>query len=185
MATRGRAKTLLLVLGLSLGGWLAWHRVFDGGPAVKRLVNQLWIERLPRNERDMIWAGVLLEDGRDRAGVMAHASRWRAHSDVLLWRLDGDLLRTRFPQDRKRYDLRARTWECEGKAPEPFQLCLELRRGDQVLRFFSRKDWDIDGGHLPASLAGLLPDRAGLLRAAGGQPAVEGPEDPGPVPFGD
>jgi hypothetical protein len=117
-------------------------------------------------------------------GVISHGSQWRVHADVLLWRLEGDLLRTRFPQDDRRYDLKARTWECEGRAPEPFQLCLELRRGDRVLRFFSRKDWEI-GKDLPAVLAGFVPDRAGVLRAAGGQQVGEGPESEGPGPFGD
>ena len=183
MATRGRtARALLVVLGLGLSAWWLLHRREDR--SVKRLVNQVWIERMPRHQRDMIWGGVLNEDGKDRVGVISHGSQWRVHADVLLWRLDGDLLRTRFPQDDRRYDLKARTWECEGRAPEPFQLCLELRRGDRVLRFFSRKDWEI-GKDLPAALAGFVPDRAGVLRAAGGQQVGDGTESEGPGPFGD
>lgn len=185
MATRARSgKALLLVLGLGVGAWMLWHRGSDGG-SVKRLVNQVWIERLPRHERDMIWGGVLVENGKDRVGVISHGSQWRVHADVLVWRLEGDRLRTRFPQDNRRFELRAKTWECEGKVPEPFQLCLELRRGDQVLRFYSRKDWDLDGKHLPPTLAGLVPDRQALLRAAGGQDVGDGPEEEGPRPSGD
>src|SRR4051812_14555029 len=114
MARRGRTRTVLLVLGLGLGAWLLGRRLFETDRAPRRLVNQVWIERMPRNPRDMIWGGVLLEDGKDRVGVISHGSQWRVHADVFLWRLDGDLLRTRFPQDDRRYDLKARTWECEG-----------------------------------------------------------------------
>jgi hypothetical protein len=185
MAMRGRTgSTLLVVLGLGLSAWWLWHRG-DDRRSVKRLVNQVWIERMPRHQRDMIWGGVLVEDGKDRVGVISHGSQWRVHADLLLWRLDGDVLRTRFPQDDRRYDLKARTWECEGKAPEPFQLCLELKRGDRVLRFFSRKDWEIGSKDLPPGLAGFVPDRAGALRAAGSQQVGEGPESEGPGPFGD
>src|SRR5438046_4041598 len=106
MAKRGTWKTGLVVLGVGVAGWMSWHRIFDGHREVKWLVNQLWIERMPANERDMVWAGVLVEEGRERAGVVAHGSQWRVHADGMLWRLDGDVLRTRFPQDDRRYDLR-------------------------------------------------------------------------------
>jgi hypothetical protein len=165
------------VLGTGLGAWLLWHGLTETDRAPRRLVNQVWIERMPRNPRDMIWGGLLHEDGKDRVGVISHGSQWRVHAEVFLWRLDDDLLRTRFPQDDRRYDLKARTWECEGKAPEPFQLCLELRRGDQVLRFFSRKDWDLDGKGLPPEVRGLLPDRQAMLREAHGQEVGEGTDD--------
>jgi hypothetical protein len=185
MAMRGGTKKLLLGLGLGLAAWMLWHRIFDGRRAPARLVNQIWIERMPRNQRDMVWGGVLVEDGKRRVGVVSRGSQWRVHADVFLWRLDGDRLLTRFPQDGHRHELRARTWECEGKVPEPFQLCLELRHRDQVLRFFSRKDWKVEGEGLPPELAALVPDRQVALREAGDQEVGEGPDDDGPVPFGD
>jgi hypothetical protein len=149
--------------------------------SVKRLVNQVWIERMPRHQRDMIWGGVLIEDGKDRVGVISHGSQWRVHADVLLWRLDGDLLRTRFPQDDRRYDLKARTWECEGRAPEPFQLCLELRRGDsrapllQPQGLGDRQGSARGGGRVPARSIG---GPAGGRRPAGRR----GPDSDGPRP---
>jgi hypothetical protein len=184
MAMRGRTgRTLLLVLGLGVAAWWLLHREDRRG--VKRLVNQVWIERMPRHQRDMIWAGVLIEDGKDRVGVVSHGSQWRVHADLLVWRLDGNLLRTRFPQDDRRYDLKARTWECAGKAPEPFELCLELERGGRVLRFFSRKEWELGSKDLPASLSGFVPDRAAVVRGARGEGVGDRAEDDGPGPFGD
>ena len=182
MPKSGTRKTALVMLGLGVLGWMLWHRVFDGRREVKWLVNQIWIERMPANERDMVWAGVLFQDGKDRAGVLAHGSQFRVHADVLMWRLEGDKLRTHFLQENKRYDFQARTWACEGRAPRPFELCLELKRGRQVLRFYSLNDWNIDSKELPAGLAGLIPQARGALSAAQGQ-TVEGPEDEGPSPL--
>ena len=54
-----------------------------------------------------------------------------------------------------------------------------------MLRFFSRKDWDIGSQSLPASLAPLVPDRQRALASARGQEVGEGPEDEGPAPFSD
>jgi hypothetical protein len=184
---RATWKRAAVVLALVLGVWTAWHKIFDGNREVKRLVNQIWIERMPANERDMIWVGVLMEDGRDRVGIVAHGSQWRVHADAMLWKLDGELLRTHFLQDNKRYDFRARTWECEGKAPKPFELCLELKRGKEVFRFYSRKDWELDGSGegLPPALAGFIPQARGTLRAAHGQEMGEAADDEGEGPFSD
>jgi hypothetical protein len=182
MATRGRSgKTLLLVLAVGAGAWWLSHR--DDG-RTKRLVNQIWIERMPRHERDMVWAGVLVEEGKDRMGAVVHGSKWRAHSDLLLWRLDGNLLHTRFPQDNRRFDFKARTWECAGKVPEPFELCLELERAGRVLRFYSRKEWELGSKDLPAGLSGLV-DRNALAQSARGEEVGEGAESDGPDPFSD
>jgi hypothetical protein len=183
MAIGGRwGKTLLLVLAVGAGAWWLSHREDS---RTKRLVNQIWIERLPRNERDMIWGGVLVEEGKDRIGAIVHGSQWRAHSDLLLWRLDGNLLHTRLLQDDRRFDFKARTWECAGKAPEPFELCLELERRGRVLRFFSRKEWELGSQDLPAVLSGFVPERAALVHRARGQEVGDGAESDGPDPFGD
>jgi hypothetical protein len=186
MATHGRTWTKLLVAaGLCIGAWMIWNRIFDDDQSTKRLVNQIWLERLPKNERDMIHGGVLVQHDGERVGVVGHGSRWRLHQELFLWRLEGDKLQTRFPQDGKRFELRVKTWECEGKVPEPFQLCLEMRHGDRVLKFYSHKDWTIDGDaeNLPPELAGLVPDPAALLPAARGQEVGEGAESAGPSPF--
>jgi hypothetical protein len=185
MATRGWTwRKLLLAAGLCIGAWMVWHRLFDDDQSSKRLVNQVWIERMPRDERDQIHGGVLVEHDGDRVGVVGRGSRWRIHQDLFLWRLDGDHLRTRFPQDNTRYDLQVKTWECEGKAPKPFQLCLELRRGQRVLRFYSHKDWVIrPHGEVPAELIGIVPDVTQALAAGHEVEVGEGAESEGLSPF--
>ncbi len=55
--------------------------------------------------------------------------------------LEGRRLQMRFPQDRTRATARVRTWDCEGEAPEGFELCLELRGENRTVRLYSRRDW--------------------------------------------
>lgn len=183
MATGRRLRGwVLLTLALVVGGWLG-HRWWDAESAgTDRLVNQLWIERRPVNDRDLVRSLVLVQQDRRRVGVAARASRWRLRADVLLWALEGDRLRARFPQDDRRLQARVRTWACEGEAPRPFELCLELRRNDRVLRLYSRKDWvvrpgarDQPGTELPwtRSLAAELTaavDGVGLEVSVGEEP---------------
>jgi hypothetical protein len=183
MARRLPAVLKVLALAVLVGvGWKLWDDFFGEDEAVKRLVNQLWIERMPRNERDQVQAGLLIEHDGERFGVVGRGSQWRWAQEAFLWRLDQDRLRTRFPQDDKRYTVQVRTWECEGKAPEPFELCLELRRGGQVLRFFSKREWVIrprSEGPPPREIEGLVPSWESLSQSAAGQEVGEGPESDG------
>jgi hypothetical protein len=187
MATRRSGwVALLVVVGGLYGGWKVWRALFGDDTATPRLVNQVWIERMPRDERDMVYGAVLVEHDGKRIGVVGRGSRWRSHQDVFLWRQEGDTLRTRFPQDNQRYRLQVRTWECEGKAPRPFQLCLEARTGNRVLRFFSRKDWVIRPGEDAAAAGELGWSASGwerALEAAGREEVGEGPEAEGAGPF--
>jgi hypothetical protein len=123
-----------------------------------RLVNQVWIERLPRNERDMIWHFVAVEKGDKRGGALGRGSRWRLAVDWFRWKRQGDRIELDTPQTRCRSTLKARVWECAGQAPRPFELCLEMTTGEHVFRYFSRKSWVIkDAPSLPAALSWLPP----------------------------
>ena len=54
-----------------------------------------------------------------------------------------------------------RSWECEGEAPEPFTLCLEVASGDRKARFYSREDWVIEP-HDAGSLEAIAADLPGI-----------------------
>jgi hypothetical protein len=187
MAARNRSWLVpVLVIAAGAGAWELWQRFFDQEAGVRNLANQVWLERLPRDQRDTIWATVLLERHGRRVGVLAHASRWRSASDGFVWRLEKEQLRARFPQDNKSYALRVRTWECAGEAPAPFQLCLEAKRGDQTLRFYSRKDWVVrprEEGPPAADIAWLAPAWESAAAANVTEEVSDGPETAGPSPF--
>lgn len=68
-----------------------------------------------------------------------------------------------------------RTWKCGGEAPKPFDLCLELKGGGQVYRYFNRTGWVVrPHGGLAKELAWLAPS----VNAALAQPADEPAQAP-------
>lgn len=132
------------------------------------LSNQVWIERLPQNDRDQIHHLVLLEQGRDRFGGFGRSSQWRHFLEIFMWHRENNRLTLHLPQDRVRLDLEARVWDCEGEAPAPFELCLELtgHRGHKA-HYYSRRDWVIEAGAAPdiAGLPEVVPHAAPTVPA--------------------
>src|SRR5689334_21389810 len=107
--------------------------------------NRLWIERMPKDARDMINQLVLLDDEGQRVGASMKCSRFRYFIDVLAWQGRGDELRVFFPQTREERRGTVKAWNCTGKAPDPFELCLEVQPAEGQKRiYFSKKDWVIE-----------------------------------------
>lgn len=157
MARTTRKIVTLAVVGAGLfGTYQLGAALFGEEVAQVRLQNQVWIERIPTDDRDMIHHLVLIEDGGDRFGAFGKSSTWRHFVEVFLWKTHGDTLSLELPQDRKRIDLTYKVSDCEGKAPRGFQLCLELgnKRG-KTFTYYSRHDWRIDAAD-PESVAALV-----------------------------
>ncbi len=176
MARTTRKFVALAVIGAGLfGTYKLGAAVFGEEVAQVRLANQVWIERLPADDRDMIHHLVLVEDGSDRFGAFGKSSTWRHFVEVFVWKASGQTLALDLPQDRKRVDLGYKVWECEGKAPRGFQLCLELtNKNGRSATYYSRHDWRIDGTS-PEALAALAeaqPQIAPLLEELAERPAA-------------
>jgi hypothetical protein len=145
MATRSR--NWLRWVALAVGAIAAWQvgsyfiDNYRSGP--DKLINQLWVERMPANPRDMVWHFIAVEHEDHRIGALGQASNWRVHVDRFLWRQQGDQITIFTPQTRCRSTLKARTWKCAGDAPKPFELCLELTGGGKSFRYYSRNDWSV------------------------------------------
>ncbi len=129
----------------------------------KRLVNQVWIERIPQNDRDMIHHLVLVEDG-ERFGGFGKSSQWRHFVELFRWSREDDRLTLLLPQDRQRLELGVKVWRCDGDAPAPFELCLELSNKKKTMRYFSRHDWSIDASN-PDAVAQLVAANPELASA--------------------
>jgi hypothetical protein len=140
---RSRKVLWLLVAGAAVAAWQLGPRYLQKRSGTERLVNQLWIERLPRDDRDLVRFQVLLEKDADRHGLLGTSSQWRQRLDGFVWRLDSNVLHARFPQDGRQGRVRVRTWRCTGEAPAPFDWCLELTAGERSFRYFSRDDWRV------------------------------------------
>jgi hypothetical protein len=141
----------------------------------EKLINQLWIERIPQGPRDMVWYLAAIEHDDHRLGVLGRSSRWRVFSDGFLWKQEGEQFSYVTPQNGCRGTVKARTWKCAGEAPKPFELCLELESEGKRYRYYSRNDWEIrPGGQLAPELGFAAP----LVQAALAMPAIE----PEPAP---
>lgn len=155
MASTTSKFVTLAVLGAGLfGTYKLGAALFGEEVAQVRLANQVWIERVPTDDRDMIRHLVLVEDGNDRFGAFGKSSTWRHFVEVFMWKASGQSISLELPQDRKRLDLGFKVWECEGKAPRGFQLCLELSNSRGKALYYSRHDWRIDDTS-PEALAAL------------------------------
>jgi hypothetical protein len=128
------------------GVWQLAHVLTARPPSTERLINQLWVERMPAHPRDMVWHFVAIDRSRDNlhVGALGQASSWRVQSDGFVWRLKGDQFAFVTPQNRCRSTFTARTWKCGGEAPKPFDLCLDLAGDGKRFRYYSRKDWAIN-----------------------------------------
>ena len=168
------AKNTTKLLGLALAGATAYG-LWSGGQALlgddeaqntRHVLNQVWIERIPDGPRDMIGHLVMLDIPEGRIGGAGKSSQWRHFLEMFQYGLEGHRLSVYFPQDRVKAKLKVRSWRCEGEAPEPFELCLEISNGRRSTTFYSMEEWRIEPDRLGDSLDELRhehPEIAGLL----------------------
>jgi hypothetical protein len=134
--------------------------------ATRHVVNQVWLERMPQTQRDMIGHLLLVNHPEGKIGIAGKSSQWRHFIEAFVWKLQGTKLSVYFPQEEARAELKVKSWRCEGEAPEPFQLCLEISNGRRTASFYSRDDWKVDPKNAAASLAEIAeesPELAGLV----------------------
>jgi hypothetical protein len=181
-ARRSRKVLWLLAAGAAVAAWQLGPRFLQKRAGTERLVNQLWIERLPRDERDLVNFQFLLEKDDNRQGSLGRSSRWRSQTEGFLWKLEGNVLQARFPQERRQGRVRVRTWSCAGEAPRPFDWCLELKAGARSFRYYSRDNWRIrpKDGTLEDDVARAeVGGLASALRPLDGMASQEWSEDAG------
>lgn len=152
-------KTGLVAAAVLAGGVAVGYGAFGGddpeADGTRHLVNQVWIERVPDGPRDMIGHFALIKHPRGNFGAVGRSSQWRHLIEGLMWKLEGSRLSLYFPQEESKTAVKARTWKCEGEAPAPFQLCLEVSAKGGSRTFYSRKDWVIDVDDVDGSIEAL------------------------------
>jgi hypothetical protein len=175
-------RVLFLVLAVAVAVlYFGWDTFFADRNRIERLSNQVWIDHAPRNERDVVRHLVLLERANRRLGVAGQASRFRLQQDMLVWNVEGNNLRVLLLQDQQRVTVQARTWTCVGEAPKPFELCLELKRGDRAVRYYSKREWVVRprGDGVAADVSWLEPAWDVALGVPAGVSYTDGPEAQG------
>ena len=184
---RNKLIALALVGACSFGVWKAGQAVFGESEAqgTKHAVNQVWIDHIPRDDRDMITHLVLIDHRDGQFGAIGRSSQWRHAIDIFKWNLQRDTLRLYFPQERAKGEVKIETWECEGEAPQPFELCMRLTGNNgRSAMLYSRHEWEIDPHSSADSLAEIVEDEpalAGVIEIEDGenlpQLDLEGAED--------
>ena len=177
-STTTRKLAALAVFGaLAAGSFkLGTALLGDADVSAQRLHNQVWIERLPQDDRDMIHHLVLIDDEGERFGAFGKSSQWRHFVEIFRWAREGDRLTMLLPQERQRLDLGVKVWECAGEAPAPFQLCLELTNKRKTMRYYSRHDWSLDGADSLAALKTEHPELAQALELPAPSPVLDAAE---------
>jgi len=154
---------LAAIGALAVGSYKLGTAIFGESAGAARLHNQVWIERLPADDRDMIHHLVLVDDQGERFGAFGKSSQWRHFIELFRWAREDARLTLLLPQERKRLDLGVKVWECAGEAPAPFQLCLELSNKRQTMKYYSRHDWSLDSAESVAALTTAYPELARVL----------------------
>jgi hypothetical protein len=141
---------------MALGAYALWS--FASGDELSdgdRVANQLWVTKLPQDDRDMIDHLVLIDDDGERWGLRGRSSAWRHDLEIFQWGREQERLLLYFPQTRSKGQWKVRFWRCADEAPKPFELCLEISGDGAPRRFYSRDDWAIDSGDAADSLASI------------------------------
>ncbi|RMG98380.1 MAG: hypothetical protein D6705_06100 [Deltaproteobacteria bacterium] len=172
-----RTLGILTVAAVAAGAWWLSGQRAESNEA-RHLVNRVWVERMPTDSRDVFGKLVVLDTPDGKFGVVGRSSTWVHHYEVFLWRLAGDRLSAFFPQHGVRDRVRVRTWACEGEAPEPFELCLEVSNERGRGRFYSMRAWEVRP-HDVEGTASEIPGMAGALEILDAHPGHEGavPDD--------
>ena len=141
-------KTALLVAAvISVAGFSAWkwhgHHAAPAQTQADSLVsNRIWIDHIPKNQRDVIQAFAMLDE--EAFGVFNASSSWRGQFEAFRFEKQGDELRVVYPQTGDKEKITARARKCDVK---DFDYCLELDGGKGAKKYYSREGWEIEGVH--------------------------------------
>jgi hypothetical protein len=146
-------KKLIVVAVLSVAAVVGW-RAHDSAPQRSILKDRIWIDHIPRGERDMI--DVFAVISRQPVGVFQKASAWQGAFEMFRYEASGDEMRLVFPQtgDREQLTIKART--CKDKGMD---FCLDVTGSSRgVHHYYSREGWEIgSASDLQKKLATLAP----------------------------
>ena len=132
---------LLVVLGAAAASIWSWNRTAEPLDSADRLfADRVWLDHIPRNERDTI--NVFVAISEHSIGAFQATSAWRGAFEAFRYEASGGELRVLYPQtgDRERARVKARRCD-EGQ----MDFCLEIDGASRgVKKYYSRKGWEID-----------------------------------------
>jgi hypothetical protein len=145
--------TLALLGTLSYGAYRMFGSESKPAPVAQAAeteqltLDRIWIDHIPRNERDTIQVFAAITE--EPFGVFQAASQWKGAYEMFRYEAHGDELRVLYPQNNDRETVKHSARRCnEGS----FDFCLELKGGRGVKKYYSRKGWEIENVHSAAEL---------------------------------
>ncbi|HUJ59551.1 MAG TPA: hypothetical protein VLX92_13690 [Kofleriaceae bacterium] len=156
-------KTWLMlgVLGaVGVAGW-KFHASESEATDGKILRDRIWIDHMPRSQRDMIEAFAVLSE--QPVGVYNKASMWAGSFEGFRYEASGGEMRMLFPQSGAREQVRFKARRCNDRGMD---FCLDITGGKHgVEHYYSREGWEI----------GSVDDEVTRLRAL--EAAAPGDDD--------
>jgi hypothetical protein len=127
------------VLALGFGAY-KWHArpAADAQDSSQLVENRIWIDHLPRNERDMINVFAAIKDAQ--IGVFQATSAWKGSFEAFQYHASGGKLEVTYPQSGDKETVRAKARRCDEGGMD---YCLELTGGKGVKRYYSQEGWEI------------------------------------------
>jgi hypothetical protein len=141
-------KALLGIVIAATAGYAAWNlrgggddesAVIETDEAT--LVNRIWIDHIPKNDRDVFHIFVAITD--DPLGIFQSTSQWKGEFELFRHETSGSEMRIHYPQTNARDKVTANAGRCNEK---DWDYCLELKGASRgVKKYYSMKGWEIEG----------------------------------------
>ncbi|HEY0993062.1 MAG TPA: hypothetical protein VGD80_38680 [Kofleriaceae bacterium] len=131
---------LFVILGavVTASIW-SWKRTAEPVDANRLVADRIWIDHIPRNERDTI--NVFAAVSEHSIGVFQATSQWRGAFEAFRYEANGGELRLFFPQTGDRERARAKARRC---SEQQMDFCLEIEGASRgVKKYYSREGWEI------------------------------------------
>lgn len=140
-------KKALVVMALLSGATYATYRWLGSDDTVAPVADsslvedRLWIDHMPRNDRDIIQAFIAVTD--EPIGIFHAGSQWKQQSELFFYEQHGGELRLHYPQTGEKEKVKATARTCSER---DMDYCLELSGNSRgVKRYYSRKGWELGG----------------------------------------
>lgn len=133
-------KKLIVLALISASAIVVWRSNDEGDRSARSIMkDRIWIDHMPRNERDMIDVLIVLEE--HPVGAFQKTSAWQGAFEAFRYEASGNEMRIFFPQSGDNEKLRVEARTCNERGMD---YCLEVsgsKRG--ATRYYSRKGWEI------------------------------------------
>jgi len=135
---------IAVLAGVGFGAW-KWHArgaaTTKAEPSDAKLVqNRLWIDHMPKNDRDTIQVFVTLSD--ESLGIFQATSGWKGQFELFTYEASGDQLRVVYGQNGDKDTVRAKARKCSDGGMD---FCLELSGNSRgVQKYYSLEGWELD-----------------------------------------